>query len=51
VSLEIGLYLAFAALVGRVRTWFTRAKVRRRLDAICGAVLVGLGLRVATESR
>jgi threonine/homoserine/homoserine lactone efflux protein len=51
LSLEIGLYLAFAALVGRVRTWFTRAKVRRRLDAICGAVLVGLGLRVATESR
>jgi threonine/homoserine/homoserine lactone efflux protein len=51
ITLEIGLYLGFAALVGRVRTWFARARVRRRLDALCGAVLVGLGLRVATESR
>jgi threonine/homoserine/homoserine lactone efflux protein len=51
VTLEIGLYLGFAALVGRVRGWFARAAIRRRLDALCGAVLVGLGLRVATESR
>jgi threonine/homoserine/homoserine lactone efflux protein len=51
VTFEIGLYLSFAALVGRVRTWFARARVRRRLDALCGSVLVALGLRVATESR
>jgi threonine/homoserine/homoserine lactone efflux protein len=51
VTLEIGLYLGFAALVGRVRSWFARAAVRRRLDALCGTVLVALGLRVATESR
>lgn len=51
VTVEIGFYLAFAALVGRARLWFTRARVRRRLDALCGSVLVGLGLRVATESR
>lgn len=51
VTLEIGIYLSFAALVGRVRTWFARAAIRRRLDALCGAVLVALGLRVATESR
>ena len=51
VTLEIGLYLSFAALVGRVRGWFARAEIRQRLDALCGAVLVALGLRVATESR
>jgi threonine/homoserine/homoserine lactone efflux protein len=38
-------------VIGRVRGWFARARVRRRLDALCGAVLVTLGLRVATESR
>lgn len=51
VTLEIGIYLGFAALVGRVRGWFARAEIRRRLDTLCGAVLVTLGLRVATESR
>jgi threonine/homoserine/homoserine lactone efflux protein len=51
IGIEICLYLCFAALVGRVRTWFARAAIRRRLDALCGTVLVALGLRVATESR
>lgn len=43
--------MSFAALVGRVRGWFVRATVRHRLDALCGGVLVALGLRVAAESR
>ena len=51
LAIEICLYLSFAALVARVRTWFARAAIRRRLDALCGGVLVALGLRVATESR
>jgi threonine/homoserine/homoserine lactone efflux protein len=51
VCLEICLYLSFAALVGRVRSWFARSQVRRRLDAICGSVLIALGIRVATESQ
>jgi threonine/homoserine/homoserine lactone efflux protein len=51
IILEIGIYLGLAALVGRVRTWFAQARVRRRLDAMCGTVLVALGVRVATESR
>ncbi|HZC69503.1 MAG TPA: LysE family translocator [Jatrophihabitans sp.] len=51
IGVEICLYLSFAALVGRVRNWFAQARVRRRLDALCGAVLVALGLRVATESQ
>ncbi len=51
ITIEFGFYLTFAALVGRARAWFARARVRRRLDALCGSVLVGLGLRVAAESR
>lgn len=51
VTVEIGFYLAFAALIGRARTWFVRTRVRRTLDALCGTVLVGLGLRVATDAR
>jgi threonine/homoserine/homoserine lactone efflux protein len=51
LTIEFAFYLTFAALVGRARTWFARARVRRRLDALCGTVLVGLGLRVAAESR
>jgi threonine/homoserine/homoserine lactone efflux protein len=51
VSIEIGFYLTFAAVVARARTWFARSRVRRRLDLLCGTVLVGLGLRVAAESR
>jgi threonine/homoserine/homoserine lactone efflux protein len=51
VTLEIGIYLTFAAVIARVRTWFARARVRRRIEALCGTVLVALGVRVATESR
>ncbi|PZF94342.1 LysE family translocator [Micromonospora deserti] len=51
VAIEVVLYLALAALVGRAGVWFRRATVRRRLDAISGTVLVALGLRMATESR
>jgi threonine/homoserine/homoserine lactone efflux protein len=50
IAVELGFYLTFAAVVGRARSWFTRARIRRRLDALCGTVLIGLGLRVATES-
>jgi threonine/homoserine/homoserine lactone efflux protein len=51
VAIEIVLYLALAAAVGRAGTWFRRPVIRRRLDAISGTVLITLGLRVAAESR
>lgn len=51
VVLELGLYLTLAAAVGRAGSWFSRPVVRRRLDLASGAVLVGLGLRVAAEGR
>jgi threonine/homoserine/homoserine lactone efflux protein len=34
-----------------VRRVFERERVRRALDAATGAVLVALGLRLATQSR
>ena len=51
VALETGLYLTLALGVARAGTWLRRPKVRRRLEAASGAVLVGLGLRVAASSR
>lgn len=49
VAIEICLYLTLAALVGRAGEWFRRSAVRRRLDAISGTVLIGLGVRMAVE--
>jgi threonine/homoserine/homoserine lactone efflux protein len=51
ITLETGLYLALAAGVARAGTWFRRPRIRRRLEAVSGTVLVALGLRVAAASR
>jgi len=51
VTLETGLYLALAAGVARAGGWFRRPRIRRRLEAVSGSVLVGLGLRIAVSSR
>jgi threonine/homoserine/homoserine lactone efflux protein len=51
ISVETMLYLALAAGVARAGAWFRRPRIRRRLDAVSGGVLVGLGLRVAVSSR
>lgn len=49
VVIEFSLYMALAALVGRASTWFQRGKIRRRLEAVSGAILIALGVRVAIE--
>jgi threonine/homoserine/homoserine lactone efflux protein len=41
----------YAQLVHRAHRTLTRPAVRRRLEAATGAVLVGLGLRIAVERR
>ena len=51
VSIELCFYFTLAAFVARAGTWFRRSTVRRRLEAVSGTVLVGLGLRVAVSSR
>lgn len=44
-------YLGIVWLVGRVREVIERPSVRRRLEQVSGVVLVGLGIRLATETR
>jgi len=51
VTLETGLYLALAAGVARAGAWFGRPRIRARVEAVSGTVLVGLGLRVAATAR
>ena len=51
VALESALYLALAAGVARAGAWTRRPQVRRRMEAVSGTVLVGLGVRVAATSR
>jgi hypothetical protein len=40
-----------ARVVAGAGAWFRRSTVRRRLEAVSGTVLVGLGLRVGLTSR
>ncbi|MGW1679524.1 LysE family translocator [Saccharopolyspora sp. NPDC002376] len=51
VTVEFGFYLALAGSVARAGAWFRKSKVRRRLEAITGTVLIALGLRVAVSSQ
>jgi threonine/homoserine/homoserine lactone efflux protein len=51
ITVETFLYLALAAGVARAGAWFRRPRIRSRLEAVSGTVLVGLGLRVAVASR
>jgi threonine/homoserine/homoserine lactone efflux protein len=51
VVLETAFYLALAAGVARAGGWFRRPRIRARLEAVSGTVLVGLGLRVAVAAR
>jgi len=40
----------YAFAVDRVRGWLRLERVRRSLDALLGAVLVGLGVRVGAQA-
>ena len=51
ITLETVLYLGLAAGVARAGAWFRRPTIRRRIEAVSGTVLVGLGVRVAVSSR
>jgi threonine/homoserine/homoserine lactone efflux protein len=47
---ETAIYFALLlALAGRITGWLTNPGIRRRLDRATGVVLVGFGLRLATE--
>ena len=51
VSVETVLYLGLAVAVGRASLWFGNVRIRRRLEAASGTVLIALGRRVAASSR
>ncbi|WP_278262435.1 LysE family translocator [Nocardia sp. AG03] len=52
------LYIALTALycaalvvaAGSISSWMRTTRIRRRIDAITGTVLIGFGVRLATES-
>jgi threonine/homoserine/homoserine lactone efflux protein len=48
--LSIAYYVVLLALAGKVTTWMSSPRVRRRMDAVTGSVLVGFGVRLAVES-
>ncbi|WP_229375475.1 LysE family transporter [Streptomyces spirodelae] len=43
-------YVPLVALAGRVGGVLRRPSVRRRMEQVSGAVLVGLGVRLAVDS-
>lgn len=47
--MTFGWLAGYALLVDRARRVFLRDRVRRTVDAVSGAVLVGFGLRLAAE--
>jgi threonine/homoserine/homoserine lactone efflux protein len=50
-SLTLVWLSAYAVAVARAGDFLRRPRIRRTLEGVTGAVLVGLGLRVATEHR
>jgi threonine/homoserine/homoserine lactone efflux protein len=42
---------AYAVAVARAGDFLRRSRVRRAIEGVTGAVLVALGLRLATEQR
>jgi threonine/homoserine/homoserine lactone efflux protein len=50
IVLSVGYYVLLLALAGRVTGWMAMPRVRRRMDAVTGTVLVGFGVRLAVES-
>jgi threonine/homoserine/homoserine lactone efflux protein len=50
-SLTLAWLTAYAVAVARAQTLLERPRVRRLVDAVTGAALVALGLRLAAERR
>ncbi|GIH26711.1 lysine transporter LysE [Acrocarpospora phusangensis] len=51
VVVDLFWYVALIWTVGKAHAVFSRSSVRRRLEQISGAVLIGLGIRLVVESR
>jgi threonine/homoserine/homoserine lactone efflux protein len=51
VVVELVLYGALVLAVSRASGWFRRSGVRRWIEGVSGAVLIGLGVRVGLSAR
>lgn len=51
VAITVVWFSVVANVVGALRRLFVSPRVRRTVDAVTGTVLVGLGLRIATQAR
>ncbi|HEX3791086.1 MAG TPA: LysE family translocator [Pseudonocardiaceae bacterium] len=49
VVVDASWFLLVATFIGRARKFFSRAKIRRRLERTTGTVLIGLGAGLALE--
>jgi threonine/homoserine/homoserine lactone efflux protein len=50
IAVTAGYFAVLLLLAGRVTRWMARPVIRRRLDRITGAVLIGFGVRLAIEN-
>ena len=50
VVLSALYWILLLGLAARVTEWMQTPRIRRRLDAITGSILIGFGIRLATES-
>jgi threonine/homoserine/homoserine lactone efflux protein len=50
VVLTVAYYLVLLACAARLVDWMATPRIRRRLDAVTGLVLVGFGVRLAAEA-
>jgi threonine/homoserine/homoserine lactone efflux protein len=48
--LSIGYFVVLIGSAARLTRWLRTPRVRRRLDAVTGGVLIGFGVRLATET-
>jgi threonine/homoserine/homoserine lactone efflux protein len=48
--LTAAYFLGMIAMSGTIATWMASPRIRRRLDAMTGLVLVGFGVRLAIET-
>ncbi|MET8866044.1 LysE family translocator [Nonomuraea sp. NPDC004580] len=51
VAVDVVWYLMLIWAVAQAKAWLGRPSVKRRLEQISGVVLIGLGVRMAVESR
>jgi threonine/homoserine/homoserine lactone efflux protein len=48
--LTLGYFVLLLTFAARLTEWMRTPRVRRRLDAVTGAVLIGFGVRLGTET-